>query len=208
MRNKPIPFALFLQSPDARREAWRRKFTMDDLYRDAAPTRGHHGIAALVATGKMPAVITQNIDNLHQASGLSDDQVIELHGNGTYAVCLDCAYAARTAGHPIPFRGDGGAAMLPGLRRDREIGHRFRSARQCPPGEMRAALELALACDLFLVLGSSLVVYPAASLPSLAKENGARLVIVNREPTPLDDQADIVIAGEIGPILSKIANDL
>lgn len=207
MKNKPIPFALFLQSPDARREAWRRKFTMDDLYRDAAPSRGHHGIAALVATGKMPAVITQNIDNLHQASGLSDDQVIELHGNGTYAVCLDC----RTR-HELPdirsrFEATGEAPCC------QACGGIVKSAtvsfgQAMPAGRMRAALELALASDLFLVLGSSLVVYPAASLPSLAKENGARLVIVNREPTPLDDLADIVIAGEIGPILSKIANDL
>ena len=68
-----------------RREAWRRKFAMDDLYRDARPSRGHLGLAALVARGKMPAVITQNIDGLHQESGLADDQVIELHGNGTYA---------------------------------------------------------------------------------------------------------------------------
>src|SRR3954452_934721 len=90
MRNKPIPFRLFLESAEARREAWRRKFTMDDLYRHAAPTRGHLGIAAMVAAGKMPAVITQNIDNLHQASGLAEDQVIELHGNGTYATCLSC----------------------------------------------------------------------------------------------------------------------
>jgi len=90
MRNKPIPFELFLQSPKARREAWRRKFTMDDLYRGARPNQGHVAFASLVASGRMPAVITQNIDGLHQESGLTDDQVIELHGNGTYAKCLAC----------------------------------------------------------------------------------------------------------------------
>jgi NAD-dependent deacetylase len=90
MRHKPIPFETFLHSAEARREAWRRKFVMDDLYRHARPSRGHLAIAALIASGRMPAVITQNIDGLHQASGLAEDRVIELHGNGTYAACLSC----------------------------------------------------------------------------------------------------------------------
>jgi NAD-dependent deacetylase len=83
MRHKPISFELFLHSADTRREAWRRKFAMDDLYRGARPNLGHIGFASLVAAGRMPAVITQNIDGLHQESGLDADQVIELHGNGT-----------------------------------------------------------------------------------------------------------------------------
>ncbi len=89
-RHKPLPFELFLQSAEARREAWRRKFAMDDLHRGARPSLGHLGFASLVASGRMPAVITQNTDGLHQASGLTADQVIELHGNGTYAKCLTC----------------------------------------------------------------------------------------------------------------------
>jgi NAD-dependent deacetylase len=207
MRNKPIPFRLFLESAEARREAWRRKFVMDDLYSHAVPTRGHFGIAAMVAAGKMPAVITQNIDNLHQASGLADDQVIELHGNGTYATCLSCARRHEISDIRLRFEATGEAPPC------EDCGGIVKSAtisfgQALPPERMRAALELALSSDLFLVLGSSLLVHPAASLPSLAKENGARLAIINREPTPLDDQADIVIAGEIGPILSKIANDL
>ncbi len=207
MRNKPIPFRLFLESADARREAWRRKFTMDDLYRHAEPTRGHLGIAAMVAVGKMPAVITQNIDNLHQASGLADDQVIELHGNGTYATCLSCGRRHEIPAIRLRFEATGEAPCC------EDCGGIVKSAtisfgQAMPAEKMRAALELTLSSDLFLVLGSSLVVHPAASLPSLAKENGARLAIINREPTPLDDCADIVIAGEIGPILSKIANDL
>jgi len=207
MRNKPIPFRLFLESADARREAWRRKFTMDDLYRHAEPTRGHLGIAAMVEVGKMPAVITQNIDNLHQASGLADDQVIELHGNGTYAACLSCGRRHEIPAIRLRFEATGEAPCC------EDCGGIVKSAtisfgQAMPAEKMRAALELTLSSDLFLVLGSSLVVHPAASLPSLAKENGARLAIINREPTPLDDYADIVIAGEIGPILSKIANDL
>jgi NAD-dependent deacetylase len=207
MQNKPIPFQLFLQSVEARREAWRRKFTMDDLYSHAAPTRGHLGIAALIASGKMPAVITQNIDNLHQASGLSDEQVIELHGNGTYAHCLACGQRHELAQIRPRFEATGEpptCVRCGGIVKSATISF----GQTIQEGRLRAALELALSSDLFLVLGSSLVVHPAAALPSTAKENGARLVIINREPTPLDEQADIVIAGEIGPILSEIANDL
>src|SRR4051794_33360384 len=81
MRNKPIPFEAFLASPEARNEAWRRKFAMDDLYRGARPGAGHHAVAALVSSGRMPAVLTQNIDGLHQASGITPEWIIELHGN-------------------------------------------------------------------------------------------------------------------------------
>src|SRR3954454_11721196 len=90
LQNKPIPFEAYVRSAEARREAWRRKFHMDDLYRGARPSRGHRALATLVARGKMPAVITQNIDGLQQQAGVGAGKVIELHGNGTYATCLDC----------------------------------------------------------------------------------------------------------------------
>jgi len=202
MRNKPIPFELFLKDPKARREAWRRKFTMDDLYRGARPSAGHIGFAALVASGRMPAVITQNIDGLHQESGLREDQVIELHGNGTYAKCLSCGgrheldyvrYHFERNGDPPECRVCGGILKSATI-----------SFGQAMPEEpMRRAQRLTAACDLFLVAGSSLVVYPAAAFPAFAKENGARLVIVNREPTPLDKAADLVIHAEIGEVFSK-----
>src|ERR671912_2011843 len=201
LKNQPIPFEAYIRSAEARREAWRRKFTMDDLYRDARPSRGHVAIASLIASGRMPAVITQNIDGLHLASGLSEDQVIELHGNGTYAKCLSC----------------GGRHELDWLRRGFEASGEPPECQACggilksstisfgqamPEGPMRRAQALTAECDLFLAIGSSLVVYPAAAFPLFAKENGARLVIVNREPTPLDGAADLVIHGEIGSILS------
>jgi len=202
MRNKPIPFELFLQSPKARQEAWRRKFTMDDLYRGALPGPGHMGFASMVASGKMPAVITQNIDGLHQQSGLKEEQVIELHGNGTYARCLDCGrrhelewvrYHFERSGDPPECMACGGILKSATI-----------SFGQAMPEEpMRRAQKLTAACDLFLVAGSSLVVYPAAAFPAFAKENGARLVIVNREPTPLDEAADLVIHAEIGTVFSK-----
>ena len=200
MRNKPIPFEVFLNSAEARREAWRRKFAMDDLYQDARPSRGHAALASLVAQGKMPAVITQNIDGLHQASGIPADRVIELHGNGTYATCLSCGrrheldWICRrfeATREPPDCESCGGTVKSATISFGQSM----------PKEAMRRAQELTLACDLFLVIGSSLVVYPAAGLPILAKRNGAKLVIVNREPTELDGIAELVIRGEIGPVL-------
>lgn len=204
MRNKPIPFDIFLGSEEARREAWRRKFIMDDLYSGARPSKGHLAIASLVASGRMPAVITQNIDGLHQASGIMDGQVIELHGNGTYAICLSCGWRHDLSGVRAHFEQSGEAP------RCTQCGGIVKSAtisfgQTMPEEPMRQAHALTMACDLFLVVGSSLVVYPAAAFPELAKKNGARLVIVNRETTPLDPIADLVIQGEIGRILSSLA---
>jgi NAD-dependent deacetylase len=202
MRNKPIPFELFLESSKARREAWRRKFAMDDLYRGARPSAGHIGFASLVASGRMPAVITQNIDGLHQASGLAEDQVIELHGNGTYAKCLSCGRRHELDWVRYHFEGNGDppeCVVCGGILKSATI-----SFGQAMPEEaMRRAQRLSAGCDLFLVAGSSLVVFPAAAFPAFAKENGARLVIVNREPTSLDPAADLVIHAEIGEVFSK-----
>ena len=200
MRNKPIPFDAFLQSEEVLREDWRRKFTMDDLYRDARPSRGHLALASLVQQGKMPAVITQNIDGLHHASGIPAERIIELHGNGTYATCLSCSLRHELDSIRRRFEAQ---ALAP---RCDSCGGIVKAAtisfgQAMPEAAMRRAEELALACDLFIVVGSSLVVYPAAALPALAKQNGAALVIINREPTPLDEIADLVIRGEIGSVL-------
>jgi NAD-dependent deacetylase len=205
MRHKPVPFESFLHSAEARREAWRRKFIMDDLYRDARPNRGHLAIAALIASGRMPAVITQNIDGLHQASGLGDHEVIELHGNGTYAKCLSCGRRHELDGVRLRFEASGEppeCEACGGILKAATISF----GQAMPDGPMRLAQKLTAACDLFLVIGSSLVVYPAAAFPLLAKENGARLVIVNREPTPLDGAADLVIHAEIGSVLAQFVS--
>jgi NAD-dependent deacetylase len=202
MRHKPIGFDLFLQSAEARREAWRRKFAMDDLYRGARPNRGHLGFAGLVAAGRMPAVITQNIDGLHQEAGLAEDQVIELHGNGTYAKCLACGHRFELdwVRHCFEIAGDPpDCTFCGGILKSATI-----SFGQAMPEEpMRRAQKLTASSDLFLVAGSSLAVYPAAAFPRFAKGNGARLVIVNREPTPLDAAADLVIRAEIGAVFSR-----
>jgi NAD-dependent deacetylase len=201
-RHKPIGFDLFVRSADARCEAWRRKFAMDDLYRGACPNQGHLGFAALVASGQMPAVITQNIDGLHQESGLAEDQVIELHGNGTYAKCLACGRRHELCWVRQHFEETGQppeCTACGGILKSATISF----GQAMPEGPMRRAQKLTACCDLFLVAGSSLVVYPAAAFPLLAKENGARLVIVNREPTALDRAADLVIHAEIGTVFSR-----
>ena len=204
LKNKPIDFGEWLASEEARCEAWRRKFTMDDIYRGAQPGTGHRALARLVADGRSPGVITQNIDGLHQAAGIPDDQVIELHGNGTYATCLACGLRHELADVRRDFEASGRAPTCTAC------GGMVKSAtvsfgQSMPDAAMRKARELTLGCDLFLAIGSSLVVYPAAGFPVLAKRNGARLVIINREPTDLDSLADLVIPGEIGEVLAPLA---
>lgn len=202
MRNKPIPFEAFMASAEARREAWRRKFAMDDLYRGAEPSRGHLALATLVRDGRMPGVITQNIDGLHQASGVPDDRVVELHGNGTYAACLACGERHELAPVRQAFEATGEPPVCHacgGIVKSATISF----GQAMPEAPMRRAQALTLACDLFLAIGSSLVVYPAAAFPVLAKRNGAKLVILNRESTDLDDVADLVINADIGAVLES-----
>jgi NAD-dependent deacetylase len=204
MVNKPIPYAAFVASEEARLEAWRRKFTMDDHYAGAQPGRGHAAFARLVASGIMPAVITQNIDGLHQASGIADEAVIELHGNGTYARCLSCQTRHELGFVRPVFEATGrppSCEACGGVLKSATVSF----GQAMPARQMRQAQELAANCDLFLVAGSSLVVFPAASLPVLAVQRGARLVIINLEPTELDEIATLVIRADIGEVLDHIA---
>jgi NAD-dependent deacetylase len=199
---KPIEFGDFLASAEARREAWRRKFASDETMRKATPNAGHRALARLVEQGKMTAVVTQNIDGLHQASGVPDGKVIELHGNSTYAACLDCRRRYELAWVLEIFAADERLPLCTGC------GGIIKTAtisfgQSMPEAEMERAREVTLAADLFIVLGSSLVVYPAAGFPILAKRNGSRLVIVNREPTDQDEMADLVINAEIGATMSR-----
>jgi NAD-dependent deacetylase len=202
-RHPPIDFGAFRASAATRAEAWRRKFAMDDLYAGAVPGRGHRALAALARAGRLTAIITQNIDGLHQASGLDRDHVIELHGNGTYAACLGCGLRYELADLRRAFDATG-------LAPDCACGAPIKSAtiafgQAMPAGEMQRARAATLACDVFLAIGSSLVVHPAAAFPAAAKQNGAMLIILNRDPTPLDPIADAVIRGDIGEILAPFA---
>jgi len=197
----PIPFDDFLASQAARDESWRRRFAMQDQFGQAKPGRGHCALASLFRAGKSPGVVTQNIDNLHQASGMPHDCVVELHGNTTYATCLDCAKRYELDWVRRAFdKSDGRAPDCPDCR-----GH-IKTAtvsfgQAMPEDAMRRADELTRSCDLFLAIGSSLVVWPAAGFPLIAKRNGARLAIINREPTEFDDIADLVVRQDIGTVL-------
>ncbi len=199
--NRPIPFDLYLASAEARAEAWRRKFVMDDLYRGAHPSRGHAALARLYGEGRLRAVITQNIDNLHQMSGLPREAVIELHGNGTFAQCLACDLRHELDWVRSRFEASGTPPAC------RHCGGIVKSAtvsfgQAMPEAAMRQAFAVLEDCDVFLTLGSSLVVQPAARIPLIAQRQGAKLAIVNREATPLDAAAQVVVRGEIGPVLS------
>ena len=201
-RNRPILYDEFLASREMRAEAWRRRFAMEQEFAGAKPGRGHLALASLYRTGKAPAVVTQNIDNLHQSSGISAEDVVELHGNTTYALCLSCGKRYELPWVKQQFTATGGEA--PDCT---ACGGAIKSAtvsfgQAMPEPAMRRAEELTLACDLFLAVGSSLVVWPAAGFPLLAKRNSARLVIINREATEFDDIADLVIRDDIGAILS------
>lgn len=199
-RFRPVDFDAFLASAESRREFWRRKFATHGAVAGAEPNRGHRALAELVRRGGLVAVITQNVDGLHQKSGVPGDKVIELHGNSTYAACLACGERHELEPIRAGFEATGEppvCASCGGLVKTATI-----SFGQAMPAEpMRQAEAAARACDLFVAMGTSLVVYPAAGFPVIAKRNGARLVIVNREPTPLDPHADLVIRAEIGPLL-------
>ncbi|HVX77622.1 MAG TPA: Sir2 family NAD-dependent protein deacetylase [Bradyrhizobium sp.] len=205
-RNRPIPFDEFVASSEARAEAWRRRFAMEPTFAAARPGRGHRALASLYKAGKIPAIVTQNIDNLHQMSGFAVDDVVELHGNTTYARCIGCGRAYDLLW--IKQRFDAIGSPPDCIACDEPIKTATISFGQEMPEEaMRRAAELAQQCDLFLAIGSSLVVWPAAGIPLMAKESGARLVIINNEPTDQDDIADLVIRHDIGETLGPfIAN--
>ncbi len=200
-RFKPIYYQDFVSSIEARRETWRRKIETDKSMRAAEPNRGHHAVAALVRRGIVSHVITQNIDGLHQRSGIPAEQVIELHGNATYAKCLECGQRHDIEAIKSDFARDETLPICHGCGSDMVKTATISFGQSMPEDEMRRAEEATFACDLFIAIGSSLVVYPAAGFPAVAKQNGAKLTIVNREPTDLDHMADLVIHEEIGPTL-------
>ncbi len=203
-RNRPIDFQDFLSSQAMRDEAWQRRFAIDATFRAARPGRGHRAVAALWRAGKADTVVTQNIDNLHQDAGVAPESVIELHGNTSYATCLDCglryeipAVKARfeRLGHAPACEACGGFVKTATISFGQPM----------PEAAMRRAVAAASDCDLFLAIGSSLVVWPAAGLPLHARKHGARLAILNREPTEMDEAADLVIRADIGDTLQSIA---
>ena len=199
---KPIDFSDFMRSDTARRETWKRRFDMEDILIKATPNRGHRAVAELIRRGKAASVITQNIDGLHQDSGIPDDKIVELHGNTTYAHCLECAQHFDIRALRVDFERD---RIVPSCA----CGGWVKTAtisfgQSMPQREMQRAQRETLLADLFVVIGSSLVVYPAAGFPELAKRNGSALVILNRDETTLDGIADLVINRAIGDTLGEV----
>ena len=203
-RRRPVDFRDFVASEPARREAWSQRAESHRTMARAEPNRGHRAVASLVRRGIVATVITQNIDGLHQRSGVPAERIVELHGNSTYAKCIECE-----APYPIEpildaFGRDG---TLPVCGR---CGGHVKTAtvsfgQAMPEAAMRRAETATAQCDLFLAVGSSLVVHPAAGFPIQASRRGAALVILNRDPTDLDALADLVLNREIGPALGAVA---
>jgi NAD-dependent deacetylase len=200
-RNRPVYYQEFLSSAEARHEYWRQKSEATDDFLRARPNPGHHIIAKWEAEGRIAGVLTQNIDGLHQEAG--SRRVFELHGTARWIQCVDCDDRFE----PLPliekFRADKIVPPCP------SCGGRLKSAtvsfgQGMPAGVMKDSVRLAENSDLFLAIGSSLVVYPAAELPQLAARAGARLVIINRDPTDQDGCAAAVARDSIGKVLLQI----
>jgi NAD-dependent deacetylase len=206
-RMRPTPFKDFVGDEAVRRESWRRTFSGVARWTGASPNAGHLAVARLVQAGRISAIITQNIDNLHQAAGAPADQVIELHGNAGHAACLDCGLRHELEDLRGPFEQQG---RIPACRACNGIVKTavISFGQALPPAAWRRAEDETRACDLFLVLGSSLTVRPAANLPRLAWEAGVPVVIVNRDATPLDHLATLVLRETIGPLLTEAVGRL
>ena len=202
-RYKPIAFQEFLSSAETRLEAWRRFLMIRQTIGAAAPGPGHRAIADLVRGGHVSHVITQNIDGLHEASGVPRDSIIEIHGNGTYAKCLGCGLRHEIAWVQEVIGQQGRAPSCT------DCGGIVKSAtisfgQPMPEQEMADARAATLNADLFIAMGSSLKVFPAAGFPVMAKQNRTPLVIINREETGLDGLADLVIHAEIGAVMESV----
>ncbi len=201
-RMKPITYQEFVASEEARLEEWRRRFRANERFANAEPNEGHRGLVRLMNEGKLRTVITQNIDGLHQRAGLPPESVIEIHGNSTRAHCLSCRapMALQTIRETIETTGASPRCECGGLVKAAIISF----GERMPEDAMAKATVFAEDADLFLVVGSSLLVQPAASLPLVAKRSGAALVIVNRDATPLDEYAELVLRESIGVVFSTL----
>ena len=199
----PIYFQDFVSSKEKRVESWQRKFGNELSIDSAVPNQGHYKIAEIM-NKKDSFLITQNVDNLHQDSGIADEKISELHGNATYAKCLDChkrydlfdlkSEFLKTNEPPL-------CKKCGGLIKTATISF----GQAMPEDEMISSQKAAIKSDLFICIGTSLAVFPAADLPVLAKETGAKLVIINNESTQMDHLADLVINRDISEVLSEIS---
>ena len=200
--NTPIYFQDFIGSEEVRKDSWKRKFSGQDIIKKAKPNIGHLAVAEVINKHESAYLITQNVDNLHQDAGVPDDKITEIHGNAHYASCLDCGIRyelnsikkAFLENETVPYCDSCG-----GIIKTATISF----GQPMPEEGMQIAQRKTLGCNLFITIGTSLVVYPAAGFPKLAKEIGAKLVIINNEPTDFDPIADLVIHEQIGKVFSE-----
>jgi len=193
----------FLRSEEIREKYWQVHRLFWEAVKDAKPNSGHYAVTELYNIGKLDCVITQNTDGLHQKSGTPEGKMLELHGTMHWVDCLQChkryprdyAHEKMLAGEKVPRCGE-----CKGILKPATVAY----GQSMPVRETNEAVERSSACDLFLAAGSSLVVYPAAQMPLLAKQNGAKLVIINITDTPHDGHADVVIKEKTGETMSKI----
>jgi len=202
-----LNYQSFMASETGREKYWEFSKLLWPTIADAKPNPGHYAIAELYRLDKLDCVITQNIDSLHQKSGVPEEKVIELHGTLKWVICLECG--KRYPREQIQDRLDSGIKVprcdsCGGIMKPATVAF----GQPMPELETHQAEVRAAACDLFLAVGSSLVVYPAAQMPLIAKDNGAKLIIINLEPTPHDYSADIVIHEKTGPVLSQIVEQV
>ncbi len=199
---RPVYYDEFMSSKEARIEYWQQK---SELYQDlvkAKPNPAHTAIARLYEMGMLESVITQNIDGLHQESGLPDDKVIELHGNNRRIRCMNCSRISsiheaqkRIEAGDLAPECDCGGYLKPDT---------ISFGQAMPEAEVERSTKLSQECDCFIVVGSTLLVQPAALMPRYAKQSGACLAIVNLSETPCDEMCDVLIRGKAGEVLAKI----
>ena len=200
---RPLDFKTFMASPEARREGLARFLKIRDEVGPVEPGRGHAAAARWHRAGKLEGVITQNIDGLHQRAGVPASRTVELHGNGTYAHCLECGKRHELDWIAEQLDAHAGApacVACSGIVKTATVSF----GQSMPVEAMRRAGEMTRDCDLFLAVGSSLVVEPAASFPVLAAHLGIPVVIINGEPTPADPLAELVIHDDIGDVLQHL----
>ena len=199
----PIYFQDFISSEEKRIESWQRKFGNELSIDSALPNEGHIKIAKIMQI-KDSFLITQNVDNLHQNSGVEEEKISELHGNATYAKCLECNKRYELEGLKKQFLETNKpplCSVCGGIIKTATISF----GQAMPEREMQISQRKAIESDLFICIGTSLAVFPAADLPLLAKETGSTLVILNNEPTQMDQYADLVINRDISEVFSEIS---
>lgn len=201
-RYRPVTFQEYMSSETARIEAWKRRIDGWEQYRKAKPNVGHYFVQALSLKEKLLGLITQNVDGLHSVAGVPDEKIVELHGSNRKILCMSCTKEFDPEPIINSLVGDFASPRCDscgGILKSATVSF----GQAMPEPAMRIAQGWTEQAEVFIVMGSSLQVQPAASFPVLAKRNGAILAIINREEGPLDDLADFVHHGAIGEFCGK-----